>query len=130
MIKLYFLDYSPPDAAKVTDLINRVELADLAGINVSEPHLVQPQSAEVCVVTRIQNCTARVFGYMWAVYRRCPTLSPAPTPLEHSQCGLLEGQIDGDVFRYDNARTACSLGAVGFSHTSGSQECSKLSQSL
>jgi hypothetical protein len=44
-------------------------------------------------------------------------LSSAPTPLKHAQCRLLEGQIDGDVFRYDDVRTPCMMGGVGFSTT-------------
>jgi hypothetical protein len=42
----------------------------------------------------------------------------------------LGGQIDGDVFRYDDMRTPGLMGAVGFHTQAASQEFSKLSPSL
>ena len=38
-------------------------------------------------------------------------------PLRYSQGSRLEGQINGNVFRYDDVRTPGFMGAVGFSHT-------------
>jgi hypothetical protein len=53
------------------------------------------------------------------LHHDCAALSTAPMPLKHAQRSLLEGQIDGDVFRYDDVCTPCIMGAVDFSNTGG-----------
>jgi len=40
-------------------------------------------------------------------------------PLKRAQCSRLEGQIDDDVFRYDDVCTPCIMGAVDFSNAGG-----------
>jgi hypothetical protein len=47
-----------------------------------------------------------------------PALSATPAARKPSQDSFLEGQIDGDVFRYDHVCTPCPMGTVVFSHTS------------
>src|SRR6266487_3611896 len=73
---------------------------------------------------------ARIHQKLWPT--NCPTIHPlfvrtlhhggpalfaTPASLKHSQYSFLEGQIDGDVFRYDHVRTPCPMGTVVFSHT-------------
>ena len=41
------------------------------------------------------------------IYGDCPALSSTPEDFEKSERSLLEGQNDGDVFRYDDMCTPC-----------------------
>jgi hypothetical protein len=64
-----------------------------------------------------QQTVLRFTPCLFGLYTMVVLLPSTPTPLKHSQYGLLEGQIDGDVFRYDHVRPPCIMGAVVFSHT-------------
>ena len=62
-------------------------------------------------VLRFTPCLFGLYTMVVLLYLQLPQL------LKHSQGGLLAGQIDGDVFRYDDMRTPCIMGAVVFSNT-------------
>ena len=55
--------------------------------------------------------------FVRTLYHGGPTLSATAASRKHSQDSCLEGQIDGDLFRYDHVRTPCPMGTVVFSHT-------------
>ena len=65
-----------------------------------------------------QQTVLRLTPCLFGLYTRdCPALSSAPEALENAESGLLAGQIDGDLFRYDDVCTPGIMGAVVFSHT-------------
>jgi hypothetical protein len=53
---------------------------------------------------------------VWTLHDGCDALSSALAPRKDPPCRVLEGQIAGAVFRYDDVCTPCTLGAVVCSH--------------